>query len=568
MMLSQVRRKKTSHLESFRPLCATSPDGSDSSSTSFSSKVIKFKRSNRRRKTKITNNNNNSSIYNDYENNDHNGSTLNSFLGGEKSYKNKTSLKKSYLKKKSLETNNDKKYRSEKRAILGDISNQKKNDFRPNTFFHGDNDDEASMNTAVTSISDHVTDQDNRISIHEKKPFKTHPSATAGPQRKHTSQGTTKRRVSSHIYILLIGPQDRMFELLHMRYPSHFPKIKDIIPLISTNAAERKFQIQNHVGICKLYPNEKKHADSDMIESIHSIRSGDILVAVPKGYNHEYCRLIGQIIFKKNPHLDTWILNSTKKRPNKKNNNKLHHTQKADLNEISTNIPFQSVTPKAIDFEYDIATSPPSGNENDSMVTTKENKEEIFAEISTKMELSFDLLKQDNTDLSMKANETVSKGCDTEVDNLSVIRHREVVNPLKPTTSQNDFLAENLCSISRSIREKYGDKKSRLLHILAFLFTIQCTLYITSLFRVLHDNNEHDSEKPLDMDGLIRVILILFLLSKIQQNWETIKKYLVKTQRHKRRLVYSGNNISRQISRSSRAIRSRSRSLSSKNNLC
>lgn len=96
------------------------------------------------------------------------------------------------------------------------------------------------------------------------------------------------------IFLLLLEPTLKIFELIQLHYNPSITKIKDIMEMIPQNATENILKTQNYMGLTR--PKRKGHAYTNLrlyaSSSHHTQKSigvspGEVLVALPQGHTRE-----------------------------------------------------------------------------------------------------------------------------------------------------------------------------------------------------------------------------------------------------------------------------------------
>lgn len=113
------------------------------------------------------------------------------------------------------------------------------------------------------------------------------------------SKSKEKRRSSRHkhdpnsykIFLLLLQPESKIFELIQLMYMPNDTTVGNIIEMIPDNATEDSLGSQEYIGLCRPKTQEEI-VNKDILASNTSsgaesarITLGEILVAIPKGYS-------------------------------------------------------------------------------------------------------------------------------------------------------------------------------------------------------------------------------------------------------------------------------------------
>lgn len=133
---------------------------------------------------------------------------------------------------------------------------------------------------------------------------------------------------TSKVFVLLLEPRRRLFELIQLEYYPSVATIGDLVGLIPSKATERLLGYQIYVGLCrpKIDGPASVMTDLEMKASGTSnggsanIYRGEILVAIPEGYTGEECAKMANTILsnkemcklmkKKNPLAPDTLLDS------------------------------------------------------------------------------------------------------------------------------------------------------------------------------------------------------------------------------------------------------------------
>lgn len=127
----------------------------------------------------------------------------------------------------------------------------------------------------------------NRIIVPSIKPSRTH---------KYT------------VFVLVIKPANKIFELISVEYSPDTTTIGDLMQLIPSNVTDNELRTQVHVGICR--PRASSSASREFCNlqmtasammrdgSDARIQCGEVLVAIPKGFNGKECQILSRHILK------------------------------------------------------------------------------------------------------------------------------------------------------------------------------------------------------------------------------------------------------------------------------
>jgi len=103
---------------------------------------------------------------------------------------------------------------------------------------------------------------------------------------------------SFKVFMLLIQPKSKIFELIQVMYSPLNTTVGDLLRMIPENSTEPALGKQEYIGLCR--PKDSAEiTDMSLMASGHhpgadcaKITLGEILVAIPSGYNGEVCSII------------------------------------------------------------------------------------------------------------------------------------------------------------------------------------------------------------------------------------------------------------------------------------
>lgn len=133
----------------------------------------------------------------------------------------------------------------------------------------------------------------------------------------------TSRKSKFKIYLLLLHPTSKIFELIQLFFDPTKTTVRDAMAMIPSNATELALGNQVYTGLCR--PNKRRddeHEINDLDQLIELgkdqdsakvIRRGEILVAIPEGYTAEQCANLSQGILK-NPRIRRLLEKSDRSR--------------------------------------------------------------------------------------------------------------------------------------------------------------------------------------------------------------------------------------------------------------
>jgi len=114
------------------------------------------------------------------------------------------------------------------------------------------------------------------------------------------TEGLPSCAPTNKIFVLLLQPRMRLFELVQLVYYPSVATIGDLVDLIPSNATEQLLGNQAYVGLCR--PNAEGGAAASIMTDLDltasgavdggsaNIYRGEILVAIPEGYSGEQCQ--------------------------------------------------------------------------------------------------------------------------------------------------------------------------------------------------------------------------------------------------------------------------------------
>ena len=110
------------------------------------------------------------------------------------------------------------------------------------------------------------------------------------------------------VFILVIQPTAKMFELIRVNYRPATATIGDLVNLIPENVTEEDLRNQKHIGICRPHGSSsasRSLTDFDMTASVMTrdgtcarILCGEVLVGIPEGYTGKEAQILSQHILK------------------------------------------------------------------------------------------------------------------------------------------------------------------------------------------------------------------------------------------------------------------------------
>jgi hypothetical protein len=123
-----------------------------------------------------------------------------------------------------------------------------------------------------------------------------HPHSAAAPHRRSPSDNVIK------IFLLLLQPEEKIFELIQLFYSIDTTTVGDILRLVPQNATEPALGAQVYTGLARPPKRSSPFLDKSMLASkegvTHSaqIRAGEVLIAVPDAYSARHMQRLSKNI--------------------------------------------------------------------------------------------------------------------------------------------------------------------------------------------------------------------------------------------------------------------------------
>eukprot|EP00566_Odontella_aurita_P006966 CAMPEP_0113552586 /NCGR_PEP_ID=MMETSP0015_2-20120614/15148_1 /TAXON_ID=2838 /ORGANISM="Odontella" /LENGTH=735 /DNA_ID=CAMNT_0000453577 /DNA_START=395 /DNA_END=2602 /DNA_ORIENTATION=+ /assembly_acc=CAM_ASM_000160 len=144
-------------------------------------------------------------------------------------------------------------------------------------------------------------------------------NAVTGPMHRSVSSPSFPRSPSSgkkqtvpafKVFVLLLRPRDKIFELIQVEYDPSRATIGDVLDLVPASATEPKLGNQRHIGLMRTADGtELTDLTVPASPSVFSadgatanVARGDILVAIPEGYTGSKCSQLSDKILR-NPKM-------------------------------------------------------------------------------------------------------------------------------------------------------------------------------------------------------------------------------------------------------------------------
>jgi hypothetical protein len=183
----------------------------------------------------------------------------------------------------------------------------------------------AGLKYSLTGGKKAMTPNQRRASVDTKK---TRPNNHSTLTQRSSDGSSTKSAAvpSFKIFLLLIQPQSKIFEIIQVFYTPSQTTIQNVLEMIPANATEPALGSQHYVGICR--PNDGTPIHLDLMASVASpntacakIAQGEILVAIPEHYSGSLCSKISKPILA-NPKVTKLLTRSDPLAPRKKSKRK------------------------------------------------------------------------------------------------------------------------------------------------------------------------------------------------------------------------------------------------------
>lgn len=142
-----------------------------------------------------------------------------------------------------------------------------------------------------------------RKRVESFSPRRTLRSLSPARSRQSRSKLESSSPSTTKIFVLLLHPESKIFELIQLVYPSATTTVGDILTMLPHNATEPALSTQPYVGLTR----PKKRSADYMAPNVWASRSqarpsmalcnGEVAVALPQGYTHnEIVRLAKKIL--------------------------------------------------------------------------------------------------------------------------------------------------------------------------------------------------------------------------------------------------------------------------------
>ena len=137
-----------------------------------------------------------------------------------------------------------------------------------------------------------ITNDMKRMTRAARKRVRIKESKSLWSTSRNNSMPSIEEEVSIKIFLLLVQPTDKIFELIQLLYPPSTTTIGDILELIPSNATEPVLGSQIYVGLTRPKRRSKEIVDLDLLasgttlvtRSSAGIVEGEILIAIPGGF--------------------------------------------------------------------------------------------------------------------------------------------------------------------------------------------------------------------------------------------------------------------------------------------
>ena len=352
-----------------------------------------------------------------------------------------------------------------------------------------------------------------------------------------------------HLYILLIEPKTKQFDLVHIICPSREPRVDEILPILAIHMTEPIFRMQQHIGVCALKLKSKYHEDttSSSTNASHdavTIQNFDLLTAIPQGSSEDYCKLIGHIIMQKNPRLVKWI------RKHRKRVQKKIHSQAQDncsstsasssIDEIRKLVIANSIPSQQQTNSRTLACGTLLRSNLDKIMKNKQNgnlhtntndHKPNFSKFNDSHNTSSILSKKRKQD-EIDIPNLLRLNCDSFESSSSSESSSRPNSPDSFDSHNITYPNINTFTSSKHRNTSIFHKKSKWTsevsyHASALVFIALITVLniITKFFLDDRTTSLLAKDKPIDLNGVLAVIVFIFALSEIQRNWNTLQQH-------------------------------------------
>mmetsp|Transcript_7811 Transcript_7811/g.11943 ORF Transcript_7811/g.11943 Transcript_7811/m.11943 type:complete len:753 (+) Transcript_7811:106-2364(+) len=135
--------------------------------------------------------------------------------------------------------------------------------------------------------------------VSKPKVLKTKPNVAT---RSQSDPSVPSAEASHKIFLLLLAPKSKIFEIIQIFYAPQQSTVGDILNLIPSNATEPALASQSYTGICR--PKDGIHIEPDFMASAAGgsgagcarIMKGEILIAIPEGFSSRSCSQLSKPI--------------------------------------------------------------------------------------------------------------------------------------------------------------------------------------------------------------------------------------------------------------------------------
>lgn len=358
-----------------------------------------------------------------------------------------------------------------------------------------------------------------------------------------------------HLYILLIEPKTRQFDLVHVICPSREPRVDEILPILAIHTTEPIFRMQQHIGVCPLkLKSSKRHETTSLNASLDvTIKNFDLLMAVPQGSSEDYCRLIGHIIMEKNPRLVKWIRKHRKRiRKNIRaeaqqsccstsagtssiDNRKLLNSNnvprhRSDAKTLACGTLFRPPFDKKINNNLKFQNGNLYRNTNNNGQHTTTDHKSNFINFNHGQNYMSAILSKKRKQGDLEIPNLLRLNCDSfeSASSSEVSFHSN-----SPNSCDTHIISPTYNSNTNSKQHKtfFFHKKNKCMSEIPYASVLVLTVMITILNNISKSffngraTSLFEKEKPLDLNGVLTVIVFLFALSEIQRNWNNFHQY-------------------------------------------
>ena len=147
------------------------------------------------------------------------------------------------------------------------------------------------------------------------------------------------------IFVLLIQPKNRIFELIRIHYDPSMTTLKQLVEMIPENCTDKELSTQPYLGFCR--PNARSSSNKALTNlsltasvmardgSCARIACGEVLAAIPEGFTYKETQVLAKHIMK-NPKMQKLLSKKKKRSPLSLSRNKRSTVNAADEEDITS----------------------------------------------------------------------------------------------------------------------------------------------------------------------------------------------------------------------------------------